>query len=164
MKFKQVLLAATLAFSGWGAAHADQTWAFSYTGGGVSASGTFTTASAAPVAQDVLSISGTRNGVAILGLVPLGSSTDYSYDNQFSPVAPYFSDAGVLLAMAGGNPDVNIYFFQGAFSDLYNDGTNFIETPISFNVTAVPEPATVLSMLAGLGLVGVQLRRRRAAA
>lgn len=29
--------------------------------------------------------------------------------------------------------------------------------------TAVPEPATVLSMLAGLGLIGAMLRRRRAA-
>lgn len=164
MKFKQVLLAATLAFSGWGIAHADQTWAFSYSGAGVSASGTFTTASAAPVAQDVLSISGTRNGVAILGLVPVGSSLTYSYDNQFNPVAPYFTQDGLLLAMDGGNPDVNIYFYQGGFADLFGCDTTCVETPISFNVTAVPEPATVLSMLAGLGLVGVQLRRRRAAA
>lgn len=164
MKFKQVLLAATLAFSGWGAAHADQTWAFSYSGDGVTASGTFTTASAAPVAQDVLSISGVRNGVAILGLVPVGSSLTYSYDNQFNPAGPFFTQDGLLLAMDGGVPDVNIYFFQGAYTDLLDCDNTCIETPISFNVTAVPEPATVLSMLAGLGLVGLQLRRRRAAA
>ena len=30
-------------------------------------------------------------------------------------------------------------------------------------VAAVPEPATVVSMLAGLGLMGWQMRRRRAA-
>ncbi len=164
MKFKQVLWVATLAFSGWGVAHADQTWAFSYTGAGVTASGTFTTASAAPVAQDVLSISGTRNGVAILGLVPLGMNLTYAYDNQFNPAAPYFTENGLLLAMAGSNPDVNVYFFDGAYTDLFACDSTCVETPISFNVTAVPEPATVLSMLAGLGLVGVQLRRRRSAA
>ncbi len=161
MNFKQVLLAASLAFSGWGVAHADQTWAFSYSGAGVTASGTFTTASAAPGAQDVLSISGTRNGVAILGLVPLGSSLTYLYDNQFDPVAPHFTENGLLLSMAGGLPDVNVYFYQGVYTDLTDCDNSCIDTTISFNVTAVPEPATVLSMLAGLGLVGVQLRRRR---
>ena len=163
MKFKQVLLAATLAFSGWGAAHADQTWAFTYSGGSVTASGTFTTASAAPGAQDVLSIAGVRNGVAIVGLVPVGSSLTYLFDNQFNPAAPYFTDGGLLLAMDGA-PDVNVYYLGGDYIDLTDCETTCIETPISFNVTAVPEPATVLSMLAGLGLVGVQLRRRRAAA
>ncbi|MDP2006645.1 MAG: PEP-CTERM sorting domain-containing protein [Rubrivivax sp.] len=164
MTFKKAALATILACSGWGAAQAEQTWAFTYAGGSISASGTFTTASAAPGAQDVLSISGVRNGVAILGLVPLGADTDYLYDNQFNATAPYFTDGGLLMAMAGGEPNVNFYFFEGDFYDLYNDGLGFIETPVSFNVTAVPEPATVLSMLAGLGLVGVQLRRRRAAA
>lgn len=164
MKFKQVLLAATLVFSGWGAAHADQTWAFSYSGGSVTASGTFTTASADPFAQDVLSISGERNGVAILGLVPLGSSLTYLYDNQFNPAGPYFTENGLLLSMADGVPDVNVYFFQGDYTDLFDCDNSCVETPITFNVTAVPEPATVLSMLAGLGLVGFQLRRRRAAA
>lgn len=164
MKFKQVLLAATLAFSGWGLAHADQTWAFSYSGGSVTASGTFTTASAAPGAQDVLSISGERNGVAIVGLVPLGTDLNYIYDNQFDATAPHFTDAGLLMAMDGGQPNVNLYFFEGDFYDLFDDGGIFEPTPVSFNVTAVPEPATVLSMLAGLGLVGLQLRRRRAAA
>jgi len=164
MKFRQILLVASLAFSGWGAAHADQTWAFSYSGGSVTASGTFTTASAAPGAQDVLSISGVRNGVNILGLVPVGSSLTYLFDNQFNPEAPHFTDGGLLLAMDAGVPDVNVYFFQGDYVDLTECDTACIETPISFNVTAVPEPATVLSMLAGLGLVGFQLRRRRAAA
>lgn len=163
MKFKQVVLATTLALSGFGAAHANQTWAFSYSGAGVVASGTFTTASAAPAPQPVLSMSGTRNGVAILGLVPVGSSLTYSYDNEFSPVSPYFTSDGLLLDMAGSVPDVNVYFFAGAFTDLYGCDTTCVETPISFSVRAVPEPATVLSMLAGLGVMGVgmQLRRRR---
>ena len=164
MKFKNILLAATLAFSGWGVAHADQTWAFSYTGAGVTASGSFTTASAAPVAQDVLSISGTRNGVAILGLVPLGTNLTYLYDNQFNPAAPYFTESGLLLAMDAGVPDVNVYFFDGLHTDLLGCETICTETPITFSVTAVPEPATALSMLVGLGLVGFHLRRRSAAA
>ena len=84
------------------------------------------------------------------------------FDNQFNPEAPHFTDGGLLLAMDAGVPDVNVYFFQGDYVDLTECDTACIETPISFNVTAVPEPATVLSMLAGLGLVGFQLRRRRA--
>jgi hypothetical protein len=40
---------------------------------------------------------------------------------------------------------------------------NFASASGSFPVTAVPEPSTVLSMLLGLALVGMSLRRRRMA-
>ena len=163
MRLKNTLLAAVLGLSAVGAAQADQTWVFSYSGPGVVASGTFTTDSMAPAPQDILSISGTRNGVAILGLVPVDGNLTYTYDNQFNPAAPYFTDGGLLLAMDGGVPDVNVYYFNGTYTDLNACDTTCVETPINFTVSAVPEPATILTMLAGLGVVGVgmNLRRRR---
>jgi len=159
MTFKPLLVAVALTAAG--AAQADQTWNWSYSGAGVTAAGTFTTAGAALVFEDILSISGTRNGAAITGLVPLDSDPFFAYDNQFRFPGEHFSDGGMLFSVAG-QPNVNVYFFDGTYVDLYTDGTDPFETPITFNVTAaVPEPATVLSMLAGLGLVGAALCMRR---
>jgi PEP-CTERM motif len=161
MKFKKVLLATILACSGWGVAQAQQVWAWSYSGTGVTASGTLTTAGNALSFEDVLAVSGTRNGEAITGLVPVGDDPDFLYDNQFTATAPHFTDGGLLFSFGGGLPNINLYYFGGEYVDLYIDGLTPIETAVSFSVTAVPEPATALAMLAGLGLVGAQLRRRR---
>jgi len=163
MKFKHTLGAAALALAAMAPAHAVQTWSFSYSGAGVTASGTFTTAGAALTFEDILSISGSRNGVAIIGLVPLDTDPNFVYDNQFRSVGDHFTDGGMLLDLAGSAPNTNVYFFDGAYTEVFVDGLSAIETPITFNVSAVPEPATVLSMLAGLGLVGAALRRRATA-
>ena len=140
------------------------TWAFSYSAVGINASGTFTTAGAAATPEDVLSISGFRNGVAITGLVPVGTDPDFSYDNQFTAAAPNFTEGGVLFSLAGGGPNTNVYFFEGGYREVYVDGGGAVDTPISWSVTVVPEPATVLSMLAGLGLLGAYTRKARASA
>jgi hypothetical protein len=162
MKIQRALATAALALSALGTAHADQTWVFSYTGAGVSASGSFTTAGAALVPEDILSITGQRNGAAITGLVPLDTDPNFLYDNQFTAGTPHFTDGGMVFSVAGGQPNVNVYFFAGTYTDLFIDGLDAIETPITFNVTAVPEPATVASMMLGLGLLGMRLRSRRA--
>ncbi len=162
MNFKRSLAVAALGLASLGAAQADTVWNWSYTGEGVTASGTLTTAGQALVAEDILAVTGTRNGLAITGLVPLGDDPFFEYDNQFSSVAPYFSAPGMLFSVAGGQPNVNIYFFDGEYFDLYTDGLSAIEVPISFSVTAVPEASTVLSMMAGLGLLGVYMRKSRA--
>jgi PEP-CTERM motif len=144
-----------------GQAQAQQAWSFSYSGDGVTASGVFTTAGPALTFEDILSISGTRNGAAITGLVPLDSDPDFVYDNQFRSVGDYFTEGGMLFSVLGGTSNVNVYFFDGAYIDISIDGLDVTETAITFNVSAVPEPATVLSMLAGLGLVGAALRHGR---
>ncbi|MBL8306327.1 MAG: PEP-CTERM sorting domain-containing protein [Rubrivivax sp.] len=163
MKFRQMCLAATLGLAALGSAHADQTWFWSYTGSGVNASGTFTTAGPALVFEDVLSITGSRNGQPILGLVPLDTDPDFIYDNQFSSVGDHFTDGGLLMAFGGGLPNVNLYFFNGSYTDLFIDGAGDpIETAVNFSVSAVPEPATGLAWLAGLGLMGLWARRRAA--
>jgi hypothetical protein len=144
-------------------ASAVTTWNFSYSGAGVTASGSFTTAGNALVAEDILSISGVRNGVAITGLVPLDSDPDFLYDNQFTIASPNFTDGGMVYSLANGL-HINVYFFAGTYTDLYviNNLTP-VETDITWNVAAapIPEPATVLSMLAGLGLMGAFMRRGR---
>lgn len=161
MTFKQACLAAALSLAGLGTAHADQTWAWSYTGTGVSASGTFTTAGAALVPEDILSISGFRNGAAITGLVPLDTDPNFAYDNQFTAGTPHFSDGGMVFSVAGLDSNVNVYFFTGSYQDLVVVGADAIETPITFSVSAVPEPATALALLTGLGVLSLRLRARR---
>ncbi|MBC7941804.1 MAG: PEP-CTERM sorting domain-containing protein [Chitinophagaceae bacterium] len=160
MNLKKVVLAAALALSAAGAAQADQLWAWSYSGTGVTASGTFTTAGLAVAPEAVLSISGSRNGAAITGLVPLGADPGFIYDNLFQAAPPHFTDGGLLFSFSGGLPNVNLYYFDGEFIDLTAAGP---EIPVSFSVTAVPEPSTVLAMMAGLGLLGVYMRKGRAA-
>ena len=160
MRLKHAVAVAALALSSLGAAHASQTWAWSYSGTGVVASGTLTTAGAALVPEDILAITGSRNGLAITGLVPLDTDINFLYDNQFTSVGASFSDGGMVFSVAGGQPNVNVYFFDGSYTDLYIDGANAVETAISWNVSAVPEPSTALAMLAGLGLLGVAVRRR----
>jgi len=162
MNFKKACLAAALTLAGLSSAQAE-TWIWSYTGTGVTAAGTFTTAGAALVAEDILSISGTRNGVAITGLVPLDSDPNFFYDNQFSAVGNHFTDGGMVFTVPGLPSNVNVYFFEGTYVDLIIDGDDPIETPITFSVTAVPEPATALALLSGLGVLGLRFRRRRTA-
>jgi PEP-CTERM motif len=161
MKFQRLILAGAFAaagLTGMSSAQAE-TWVFSYTGPGVTASGTFVTAGAALVAEDVLSISGLRNGVAITGLVPVGSDSDFIYDNQFTITSPNFTDGGILFSTAE-NVNTNVYFFEGEYFEV-QAGTP--EVSVAWRVSAVPEPATVLSMLAGLGLLGAFIRKSRAA-
>jgi hypothetical protein len=164
MKLTRVFAASTLAMSGMMVASVAQadTWAFMYTAPGVEASGTFTTAGAATSPEDILSISGTRHGLAITGLIPVGEDANFIYDNQFTISEPNFTEGGMLFSVDGGQPNTNVYFFEGDYYEVYVDGLSAIETPISWSVTAVPEPATVLSMLAGLGLMGVFMRKGRA--
>jgi hypothetical protein len=162
MKFQRLILASALAVAGltsMSAAQAVTTWTFSYSGPGVTASGTFTTAGAALVAEDILSISGLRNGQAITGLIPVGADPDFFYDNQFKITAPNFTDGGMLFSVAGG-VNTNVYFFDGEYFEVQ---AGVPEVALNWSVTAVPEPATVLSMLAGLGLLGVYMRKARAA-
>lgn len=154
--------ALSVAALAWGTTAQAVTWAFNYSGPGVTASGTFTTAGAALAPENILSITGQRNGFAITGLVPLGTDPDFSYDNQFTIAAPNFTDGGMVFSVAGGRPNVNVYFFEGSYVDLFIDDSIPIETPINWRVAVVPEPATVLSMLAGLGLLGAYTRKARA--
>ncbi len=164
--FKQAaatLLAGAACFAT-GAAHADTTWAWSYTGNGVSAAGTLVTAGSALVPEGILSITGSRNGETILGLVPLDTDANFVYDNQFTIADPHFSDGGLLFDIGGGDiGHINLYYFEGQYFDLQVDADAGIayEVPISFSVSAVPEPSTYACLALGLVGVAAVLRRRR---
>jgi len=163
MNLKQACLAAALTLAGLGTAQAE-TWNWSYTGPGITASGSFTTAGNALVAEPILSISGTRNGLAITGLVPVDTDPNFIYDNLFSITSPNFSEGGMLFSVAGGQPNTNIYFFEGSYNEVFVtvDGDVF-DTPVNWSVAAapVPEPATALALLAGMGVLGLRFRRRQ---
>ncbi len=165
MKFPRLILASALAACGLAAMSSAQaaSWAFSYTGPGIVASGTITTAGAALTPEDILSITGVRNGVSITGLVGLEEDGNFSYDNKFTIAQPNFSDGGMLFSLANGGLNTNVYFFNGVYNEVYVDGLEVFDTPISWSVTAVPEPATALSMLAGLGFLALSLRKARSA-
>ncbi len=164
MNFTRSLAVAAVGLASLGAAHADTTWAFSYTGQDVTASGTFTTAGNALTPEAVLSITGFRNGQAITGILPLDSDDNFIYDNLFTSASPNFTEGGILFSVAGGQPNTNVYFSEGEYFEVYVDGLSAVNVPIVWSVTAVPEVSTVLSMMAGLGLLGVYMRRNRAEA
>lgn len=166
MKLQRLILAGAVAVGGLVSLSSAQaeTWAFSYSGSSVTASGTFTTAGPALSLENILSITGVRNGVAITGLVPVGVDTNFIYDNQFTIGSPNLTEGGFLYSLAGGGLNTNVYFFEGDYYEVFVTAAGApVETPISWSVTAVPEPATVLSMLAGLGVLGVYMRKARAA-
>lgn len=162
IKHAAALLLGAATFLASSLAHADTVWAWSYSGSGVTASGTLTTAGAALVPEDILGISGTRNGQTILGLVPVGADSNFIYDNQFVNDGAYFSEGGMLFDVGGGDTGhFNIYFYEGQHFDLQVVDGQAIETAINFSVTAVPEAATYVYMALGLGALGAWSRRRQ---
>lgn len=156
----------------WAQAASAATWNWSYFGTDVSASGTFTTTGDAATAEAILNISGQRNGVNITALVPLSASYDvrgnFFYDNLFTTSNHFFTEGGLLFDTGDATQKLsdlaNVYSHNGQLYDLtwasHRVGDGF-GTPVSFTVTAVPEPETYAMMMAGLGLVGFVSRRRR---
>ena len=146
----------------------DHWWNWNYSGGGVSASGTFETAGDASTPEAVLAITGTYSdsfvtGAAITGLVPTSDpeqNTVWIFDNLLSAASPFVSTPGILFAVNGLASHVNIYDNGGYISGTHINGS-FQLTSVNFNVAAVPEPETYALMLAGLGAVAFIARRRQ---
>jgi hypothetical protein len=93
-------------------------WNWSYSGAGVSASGTFTTNDAPDGAgfYQIVGITGTDNGAAITGLQPTGTpipgNEPYSVDNLVSTVEPRLTVHGFGFSLA--NADYANPFYNGS--------------------------------------------------
>lgn len=84
-------------------------WNWSYSGSGVSASGTFTTNGAPDGAgfYQIVGISGTDNGATITSLQPTGTAIPgnepYAVDNLVSAAEPHLTTHGFGFSLANGN-------------------------------------------------------------
>lgn len=167
-----VMLTAALVCAG--AAKAD-TIHMNYTGTGISGSMDLVGTAIGGGVYQVTSVSGLENGTAIAGLVggsgpsyfllPDGSS--FLYDNLVNPTGnPTLTNGGLLYSLVGGLFPENIYW--GGSSYLlaqYIGGGNFpndfIMTPLSIQVSKVPEPSTLALFGAGLIALGSIVRRTK---
>jgi hypothetical protein len=139
-------------------------WNWSYSGAGVSASGTFTTNDTPDGAglYQIVGITGTDNGATITGLQPTGTpipgNEPYAVDNLVSAAEPRLTMHGFGFAHANGNYANPFYNGSGYFEYLsvppYENGAG-PERPVSFSAAIVPEPNAASLVLVGLvGLIG----------
>jgi len=139
-------------------------WNWSYSGAGISASGTFTTNDAPDRAgfYQIVRIGGTDNGATITDLQPTGTAIPgnepYAVDNLVSAVEPRLTTHGFGFSLANGNYANPFYNGSNYYEYLsvppYVNGAG-PEKPVSFAAAIVPEPSAASLVLAGLaGLVG----------
>ena len=152
-------------------AMAAQNYDWTFTDGGATiASGTLTTGAADGAGFDVTALTGNVgtavDGVsgAITNFKP-GSGDDgvFIWDNIVYPAAtPHIDNPGLLFDV--GSTEFNIYNSVGGFPNgdiIANATNNFGGIQGTFNLTAVPEPASWAMMLVGFGGLGVAMRSRR---
>jgi hypothetical protein len=153
-----VIAAASLAIHGQ-PAEALLLWNWSYSGTGVSASGTFTTNDAPdePGFYQIVGITGADNGVTITGLQPTGTAIHgnepYAVDNLVSAAEPHLTTHGFGFSLANGNYANPFYnassYYEYLSAPPYVSGAG-PERPLSFSAVIVPEPSAASLMLAGL--------------
>ena len=168
----RILIAAAILLMHGQSAKASLLWNWSYSGTGVSASGTFTTNDAPDAAgfYQIVGITGTDNGAAITGLQPAGTpipgNAPYAVDNLVSAVEPRLTAHGFGFSLANGdyaNPFYNgSNYYEYLSVPPFENGAG-PERPVSFSAAIVPEPSAASLMLAGLvALIGFgrTLKRR----
>ncbi|WP_326538132.1 PEP-CTERM sorting domain-containing protein [Pseudorhodoferax sp.] len=174
MKAKQFFAAIAVA----GALSAPQAWAdvvwnWSYGATGIQASGTFTTVDA-PDADGfylITGITGSRNGDAITGLYPTGTAIPgnepFELDNlvRLGPQDQLTVHGFGFSTASGGysNPFFADFLSPATYMEVFTTASSYNEVPVTFTASVVPEPASILLMLAGLGAAGFASTRRRAA-
>ena len=146
--------------------HASKLWSWNYSGAGITASGTFTTADS-PDAQGgylITAITGARNGQSITALQTTGTwipgNEPYKVDNRvFAGPGPQLTKAGFGFALADGtysNPFYADFLPTPEYLEFYSmpDSDSSTELAVAFSATPVstPEPATFELLLVSVPL------------
>lgn len=148
-------------------------WNWSYSGTGITAAGTFTTDDTPDGGGHYLitAITGSRNGVAITGLMPAGTpipgNEPFAIDNLVALGSEQLTGDGFGYQLADGNyvsPFFASFLSPPGYLEVYsaapfvagfnNFGPEDSELPITFSAVPVPEPATLLLLAAGIGALG----------
>jgi hypothetical protein len=169
MKLNVLMATATLALAIAGSASA-RVFDFSYTtadgpSGVETATGVVTVSNTEVDGHfDITSITGTADGSTITGLSPYADSDNLLY----APPASAVSFGGVSFTTQSAG-DFNVFFQNGGYfviSSLFDSGGNAGSGSqiIQGSFSAVPETATWLLMIAGIGGVGLALRGARGSA
>src|SRR5262249_40501194 len=120
------------------------TWDWSYSAAGISASGTFTTDDTADGLgfYQIVGITGTRDGVAITGLQPTGTSIPgnepFTVDNLIRTTGPQLTGDGFGFSTADGNfanPFFADFLSPQSYLEFYSvpaSPPNSTELPITF--------------------------------
>jgi hypothetical protein len=165
---KRLLIAVAAALTLSAPAHA-LTWEFDYSGTGFSVIGTLTTTNTPDASgfYTITGITGSDNGVAITGLTPAGTAiplnAGYPVDNLISVAGPQLDSAGFGFSTANGEYG-NPFYNQGQYQEFFSiPARNFsVESPIVFQASPVPEPATATLMAMAAGGLAWSRRRRDA--
>lgn len=113
---------------------------FSYSGGGVNASGMLTATALGLGSYQINTISGSRNSSAITGLV---SGVSFFYNSPSLTSGSFTFDIGPTVVD-------NVSFLDGTAQEtLYTSPFSFKETSVSFSINkaSVPEPSALLLLL-----------------
>lgn len=141
------------------------TFDFSFSGTGITSSGSLTATLVSGNEYLVTSISGMQNGASMTLLAP---GTYGANDNVIFSSKPFLDSFGLAFVLSSGLTDYNIYFdplnstyleCNSAAGPCNAIGTG---TVIKGSLTEVPEPGTLLLLGSGLvGLAGMARRKLR---
>jgi len=155
-----------------GSVQANTMWQWSYSGTGINASGSLITADTPDTNgfYQILSIAGSRNGDAIVGLYPTGQAIPgnepFAIDNLIRIDGPgQITVEGFGYALASGahaNPYFADFLSPPSYSEVFTQGATFNEQPIEFTASSVPEPSSIALVVLGLATVALtRLAQRR---